>query len=76
MNLCLLSKLVPDFDNLTNTMTATLTLEQYPQSADTVTTAACCAIKTTVSTKLSKTKSKRCTNKLNTMHRCIVQTSI
>ena len=32
------SKLVPDFDNLTNTMTATLTLEQYPQSADTVTT--------------------------------------
>ena len=32
------SKLVPDFDNLTNTLTATLTLEQYPQSADTVTT--------------------------------------
>ena len=32
------SKLVPDFDNLANTMTATLTLEQYPQSADTVTT--------------------------------------
>ena len=32
------SKLVPDFDNLTNTMTATLTLEQYPQSADIVTT--------------------------------------
>jgi hypothetical protein len=32
------SKLVPDFDNLTNTMTATLTLEQYPQSANTVTT--------------------------------------
>ncbi len=26
------SKLVPDFDNLTNTMTAQLTLEQYPQS--------------------------------------------
>ena len=26
------SKLVPDFDNLTNTMTARLTLEQYPQS--------------------------------------------
>ena len=33
-----ISKLVPDFDNLTNTMTATLTLEQYPQSADIVTT--------------------------------------
>ena len=33
-----ISKLVPDFDNLANTMTATLTLEQYPQSADTVTT--------------------------------------
>ena len=32
------SKLVPDFDNLTNTMTATLTLEQYPQSASNVTT--------------------------------------
>ena len=32
------SKLVPDFDNLANTLTATLTLEQYPQSADTVTT--------------------------------------
>jgi len=32
------SKLVPDFDNLTNTMTATLTLEQYPQSANSVTT--------------------------------------
>ena len=32
------SKLVPDFDNLANNMTATLTLEQYPQSADTVTT--------------------------------------
>jgi len=32
------SKLVPDFDNLANSMTATLTLEQYPQSADTVTT--------------------------------------
>ena len=32
------SKLVPDFDNLTNNMTATLTLEQYPQSADTTTT--------------------------------------
>ena len=26
------SKLVPDFDNLANTMTAQLTLEQYPQS--------------------------------------------
>ena len=32
------SKLVPDFDNLTNTMTATLTLEQYPQSSANVTT--------------------------------------
>ena len=32
------SKLVPDFDNLTNTMTAQLTLEQYPQSAANVTT--------------------------------------
>ncbi len=32
------SKLVPDFDNLANTMTATLTLEQYPQSAANVTT--------------------------------------
>mgnify|MGYP003116946643 CR=1 FL=1 len=32
------SKLVPDFDNLTNNMTATLTLEQYPQSSNTVTT--------------------------------------
>ena len=32
------SKLVPDFDNLANTMTATLTLEQYPQSASNVTT--------------------------------------
>ena len=32
------SKLVPDFDNLTNDMTATLTLEQYPQSSNTVTT--------------------------------------
>ena len=32
------SRLVPDFDNLANTLTATLTLEQYPQSADTVTT--------------------------------------
>jgi hypothetical protein len=32
------SKLVPDFDNLTNNMTATLTLEQYPQSAANVTT--------------------------------------
>ena len=31
------SKLVPDFDNLANTMTATLTLEQYPQSASNVT---------------------------------------
>jgi len=33
-----ISKLVPDFDNLTNNMTATLTLEQYPQSTNTVTT--------------------------------------
>ena len=33
-----ISKLVPDFDNLTNTMTATLTLEQYPQSSSNVTT--------------------------------------
>ena len=32
------SKLVPDFDNLANTMTATLTLEQYPQSSANVTT--------------------------------------
>ena len=32
------SRLVPDFDNLTNNMTATLTLEQYPQSAANVTT--------------------------------------
>ena len=32
------SKLVPDFDNLANNMTATLTLEQYPQSSDTVST--------------------------------------
>jgi len=32
------SKLVPDFDNLANTMTATLTLEQYPQSTSNVTT--------------------------------------
>jgi len=32
------SKLVPDFDNLANTMTATLTLEQYPQSASNVST--------------------------------------
>ena len=32
------SRLVPDFDNLTNNMTATLTLEQYPQSASNVTT--------------------------------------
>ena len=32
------SRLVPDFDNLANTMTATLTLEQYPQSASNVTT--------------------------------------
>ena len=32
------SKLVPDFDNLTNNMTATLTLEQYPQSSSNVTT--------------------------------------
>jgi len=32
------SKLVPDFKNLANTMTATLTLEQYPQSSANVTT--------------------------------------
>ena len=32
------SKLVPDFDNLTNTMTARLTLEQYPQSSSNVQT--------------------------------------
>jgi hypothetical protein len=32
------SKLVPDFDNLANNMTATLTLEQYPQSSANVTT--------------------------------------
>ena len=32
------SKLVPDFDNLANTMTATLTLEQYPQSSSNTTT--------------------------------------
>ena len=32
------SKLVPDFDNLSNNMTATLTLEQYPQSSNTVST--------------------------------------
>jgi hypothetical protein len=32
------SKLVPDFDNLSNTMTARLTLEQYPQSAANVQT--------------------------------------
>ena len=32
------SRFVPDFDNLTNNMTATLTLEQYPQSAANVTT--------------------------------------
>ena len=32
------SKLVPDFDNLTNQLTATLTLEQYPQSPDSVST--------------------------------------
>jgi len=32
------SKLVPDFDNLANNMTATLTLEQYPQSASNVST--------------------------------------
>jgi len=32
------SRLVPDFDNLTNNMTATLTLEQYPQSTSNVTT--------------------------------------
>ena len=33
-----ISKLVPDFDNLTNTMTARLTLEQYPQSSANVQT--------------------------------------
>ena len=32
-----ISKLVPDFDNLANTMTARLTLEQYPQSSSNVT---------------------------------------
>jgi len=32
------SRLVPDFDNLANNMTATLTLEQYPQSSSNVTT--------------------------------------
>ena len=32
------SKLVPDFDNLANTMTAQLTLEQYPQSTANVQT--------------------------------------
>ena len=32
-----ISKLVPDFDNLSNTMTARLTLEQYPQSSSNVT---------------------------------------
>ena len=32
------NKLVPDFDNLANTMTARLTLEQYPQSASNVQT--------------------------------------
>ena len=32
------SKLVPDFDNLATTMTARLTLEQYPQSASNVQT--------------------------------------
>ena len=32
------SKLVPDFDNLANTMTARLTLEQYPQSSANVQT--------------------------------------
>ena len=32
------SKLVPDFDNLANTMTAQLTLEQYPQSSSNVQT--------------------------------------
>ena len=32
------SRLVPDFDNLANSMTATLTLEQYPQSSSNVTT--------------------------------------
>jgi len=32
------NKLVPDFDNLANTMTARLTLEQYPQSSSNVQT--------------------------------------
>jgi hypothetical protein len=32
------NKLVPDFDNLANTMTAQLTLEQYPQSSSNVQT--------------------------------------
>jgi hypothetical protein len=32
------SKLVPDFDNLSNTLTATLTLNQYPQSTNSVST--------------------------------------
>jgi len=32
------SKLVPDFDNLSNTLTATLTLNQYPQSPNSVST--------------------------------------
>ena len=33
-----INKLVPDFDNLANTMTARLTLEQYPQSSSNVQT--------------------------------------
>ena len=33
-----INKLVPDFDNLANTMTAQLTLEQYPQSSSNVQT--------------------------------------
>jgi hypothetical protein len=32
-----INKLVPDFNNLTNTMTARLTLEQYPQSSSNTT---------------------------------------
>jgi len=37
-NLMSISKLVPDFDNLSNTLTATLTLNQYPQSTNSVST--------------------------------------
>jgi hypothetical protein len=37
-NLMSVSKLVPDFDNLSNTLTATLTLNQYPQSTNSVST--------------------------------------